>query len=288
MTKFMDYMISPHPIRVFNPAVDSSRRKIKSISIVNAGHLPGRTLQRRDAVFDNWAVVVITDGAGYFQAGEGERQRIEAGSWFCLYPGEVFNYGPDDGGHWDEYYFTVEGRRIEEWLGDWLFFPDQLKRIPVDEVLIGKMEMMFMLIDSHLPGNLDRAALMLESFLYELVALGEEERTDSGGRGRTMLKLVEDLSRTLHLPLDAGEIAARHHISVSTLRRMVHEHSGYPLNEYIHRLKIAEAKNILLNTDMSVKEIGEALGYKDMFYFSRVFKKVTGLSPRSYRNRAGL
>lgn len=288
MTKYMDYMISPHPIRIFNPAVDSSRLRIKSLRIVNAGHLPGRTLQRKDAEFDAWAFVIITDGEGYFQAGEGERQRVQAGSWFCLYPGTVFQYGPDAGGYWDEYYFTVEGARIEEWLGDWLYLHDRVKKAPAGDVLTGKMEMMFMLIDSHLPGNLDRAALMLESFLYELIALGEEERTESAGRGRTLLKVIEDLSRTLHLPLAAEEIAARHHISVSTLRRMVHEYSGYPLNEYIHRLKVAEAKNILLNTDMSVKDIGEALGYKDMFYFSRVFKKMTGLSPRTYRNRAGL
>ncbi|GJM69096.1 hypothetical protein HMSSN036_13120 [Paenibacillus macerans] len=50
---------------------------------------------------------------------------------------------------------------------------------------------------------------------------------------------------------------------------------------------MAEAKNILLNTEMSIKEIGEALGYHDMFYFSRVFKRITGHSPSGYRNRGG-
>ena len=83
------------------------------------------------------------------------------------------------------------------------------------------------------------------------------------------------------------ELAARHHISMSTLRRIVHEYSGYPLNEFIHRLKVAEAKNVLMNTEKSVKEIGESLGYQDTFYFSRVFKRITGCSPRSYRREGG-
>ncbi|MGV2794759.1 helix-turn-helix domain-containing protein, partial [Clostridium perfringens] len=146
-------------------------------------------------------------------------------------------------------------------------------------------EMMFMLIDSGMPSNLDRAALLLESLLYELVSQGD--RAEAGNRGRFALKIIEDLGRSLYETPSASELAARHHISVSTLRRVVHESTGYPLNEFIHRLKTAEARNILLNTDMSVKEIGEALGYKDMFYFSRVFKRITGVSPRSYRSRVG-
>ncbi|WP_334074915.1 MULTISPECIES: AraC family transcriptional regulator [Paenibacillus] len=285
MTKYMDYMISPHPIRVFDPAVDPKRLKLQSLSIVSAGHLPGRTSQRSDSEFRDWAFVVITAGSGYYQVGGGEVRRVEAGSWFCLYPGVEFNYGPDTGGFWDEYYFTVKGERVEEWLRDWLFEVDAVKIVSVDETLLNKMEMMFMLIDSGIPSNLDRAALLLESLLYELVSQGD--RAEAGNRGRFALKIIEDLGRSLYETPSASELAARHHISVSTLRRVVHEYTGYPLNEFIHRLKTAEARNILLNTDMSVKEIGEALGYKDMFYFSRVFKRITGVSPRSYRSRVG-
>ncbi|MNV93132.1 HTH-type transcriptional activator Btr [compost metagenome] len=102
-----------------------------------------------------------------------------------------------------------------------------------------------------------------------------------------MLKVIEDLTGSLHTTHEPAELAVRHHISISTLRRIIHEYTGYPLNEYIHQLKIGEAKNILLNTELSMKEIGEALGYKDTFYFSRVFKRITGISPRSYRSQGG-
>lgn len=285
MTKYLDYMISPHPIRLFNPAVDASKRKIRSLTVVNAGHLPGRTLQRVEAKFRYWAFVVITGGAGYYQVDGGERQEVAAGSWFCLYPGAVFNYGPHAEGHWDEYYFTVEGERVEEWLNSWLQHPALVKKAAVDDSVINRMELMFMLIDSGVPSNLDRASLLLESFLYELVS--QADQAEAGNRGRFVLKVIEDISGSLYADREPEELAARHHISVSTLRRIVHEYSGYPLNEFIHRLKAAEAKNILLNTEMSVKEIGEALGYQDTFYFSRVFKRITGFSPRSYRSRGG-
>lgn len=285
MTKYMDYMISSHPIRIFNPMVDSSRQKVKSLNLVTAGHLPGRTMQRRQANFDNWAFVMITGGSGYYQVNGGEMQQVEAGSWFCLFPNVVFNYGPHTGGYWDEYYFTVVGSRVAEWRTDWLPHPGLVKKAAFDDSLIHRMEMMFLLIDSGVPTNLDRAALMLESFLYDVVS--QSDRREANNRERFVLKVIEDLSQSLHTPQEPAQMAARHHISVSTLRRIVHDYTGYPLNEFLHRLKVAEARNILLNTELTVKEIGEALGYKDTFYFSRVFKRITGVSPRSYRNRGG-
>ncbi|AOZ92148.1 AraC family transcriptional regulator [Paenibacillus crassostreae] len=285
MTKYMDYMISSRPIRTFNCVVDSSKQKIKSLTVINAGHLPGRTLQRQEAIFSAWAFVVITEGSGYYQVNGGVRQKVEAGNWFCLFPNAVYNYGPDDDGYWDEYYFAVEGDRVDEWQENWLSSPSLVHKVTIDDALLHKMEMMFMLIDSGIPSNLDRVAMSLEPFVYELVTAGEG---NGQGTPRTfVLNVIEDLSRKLYLPLDPNEIANRHHISVSTLRRIVHEYSGYPLNEFIHRLKAAEARDILLNTELTVKEIGESLGYKDTFYFSRVFKRITGVSPTSYRNRIG-
>lgn len=285
MTKYMDYMISTHPIRVFNPMVDPSKKRIRSLTVVNAGHLPARTLQRIDADFNSWAFVMITDGGGYYQVNGGERQIVEKGSWFCLYPGAVFNYGPHKDGYWDEYYFTMEGSRVAEWVENWLLDPDLVKQANIDEPYIHKMELMFMLIDSGVPSNLDRASMMLESFLYELVAQGDHSET--GNRWGKVVKIIDDISRSLHLLQEPADMAARHHISVSTLRRIIHEYTGFPLNEFLHRLKVAEAKNILLNSELTVKEVGEALGYKDTFYFSRVFKRITGLSPRNYRGRVG-
>jgi len=281
----MDYTISGSPIRVLTPSVDSARLRITSLTFVNAGHLPGRTLRRERAIFQHWAIVLITGGQGSYQVDGGERQQVQAGSWFCLYPGAEFVYGPELGEYWDEYYFTVKGERVGEWLRDWFFPNGQVHRMRNDELLLQRMENMLRLIDSGTPDNLDRAVLQLESFLYELVS-GENEKSE-GARERLAQAIVEDLQSLLHLPPTAEGIAARHHISVSTLRRIVQEYTGYPFNEFVHRLRTAEARNILVNTDMSVKEIGERLGYKDMFYFSRVFKRITGVSPREYRNRIG-
>jgi len=53
--------------------------------------------------------------------------------------------------------------------------------------------------------------------------------------------------------------------------------------EYITETRIAAAKEMLEQSNLKVYEIAEKLGYESSFYFSKVFKKVTGLSPREYQ-----
>ena len=58
---------------------------------------------------------------------------------------------------------------------------------------------------------------------------------------------------------------------------------GIPPVKYVNEVKVAEAKRMLLKTDMTVKEIASALYYSDQFYFSQQFKRITGYSPSEYR-----
>ncbi|SFT20596.1 AraC family transcriptional regulator [Paenibacillus sp. BC26] len=285
MPTYMDNMISPLPMRLFDCMVDVKKLRVKSLMITNAGHLPGRTSRRENAEFDRWSFVYIGAGRGYYQTDSEERQIVEAGSLFCLYPGAVFQYGPETDGYWDEYYFALEGERIEEWLANWYEHPELVKFVGTDESFLSKIELIFQLMDSAVPANQDRAALALESLLFDMSLRFNQTQTSS--RALFVHNLLDDLAGTVYQPLDSTALAARHHISIPTLRRIVHDYTGYPLGEFVHRLKVAEAKKLLLNTDKTVMEIASLLGYSDMFYFSRLFKKLTDTAPTTYRSRMG-
>ena len=55
------------------------------------------------------------------------------------------------------------------------------------------------------------------------------------------------------------------------------------ISAYINELRIEKAKNLLIQTDLSVQNISELVGFKDVFYFSKKMKTVTGLSPSQWR-----
>jgi AraC family transcriptional regulator of arabinose operon len=281
VTRFMDYMISPYPIRMIDCKVESSKLFVQSLRITNVGHLPGRTLYRKHAKFRKWALVYITGGNGSYQVNDGVKQSVEKGSLFWFYPGVEFHFGPEANGYWDEYYFNIEGTRIQEWLDHWGLLPDRVLQVGTDDAQQNKIDRIFMLMESGVPASIDRSSFLLESLLYEFIMKVNEQ--PESNRTHKMTHIMDDISSFLHESIDADKIAKRHHISVSTLRRNVSEYTGYPFNEYVHRLKIAEAKNILLNTVLSIKEIAHALGYADAFYFSRLFKQYVGIAPHTFR-----
>ena len=60
---------------------------------------------------------------------------------------------------------------------------------------------------------------------------------------------------------------------------------GIAPKEYMLEKRIALAKKLLRETETSVMEISNSVGYVDPLYFSRIFKKKEGLSPQAYRNQ---
>ena len=69
------------------------------------------------------------------------------------------------------------------------------------------------------------------------------------------------------------------------LRRCFKEASGETPLEYMTRLRVSMAESLLINNpQLSVKQISEACGFNDSFYFSTCFKKHSGYSPREYRS----
>jgi YesN/AraC family two-component response regulator len=61
---------------------------------------------------------------------------------------------------------------------------------------------------------------------------------------------------------------------------------GISLWDYLNRFRNQKAKELLLLTDVSITEIAAEVGYDDVGYFSRVFREITGCSPRDYRQQA--
>jgi AraC-like DNA-binding protein len=85
--------------------------------------------------------------------------------------------------------------------------------------------------------------------------------------------------------LDIRQVARSVGTSVSHLHRLFKEALGTSPLRYAREHLIAQARDALGSTSLSCQEIAKRLGYDDPLYFSAVFKRITGVSPREYRKR---
>ena len=74
-------------------------------------------------------------------------------------------------------------------------------------------------------------------------------------------------------------------MSISWFIRNFKEYTEATPTQYIQSLRISNAQTLLETTNYNVSEIAQILGYDDPFYFSRVFKKQSGLSPSEFRKQ---
>lgn len=81
------------------------------------------------------------------------------------------------------------------------------------------------------------------------------------------------------------ELAEKFFINKFYLSKIFKETYGTTINNYLISKRITRAKQLLRFTDMTVDEIGVAVGMADANYFSRMFRKVEGSSPREYRKQ---
>ncbi|MCL2033157.1 MAG: response regulator [Oscillospiraceae bacterium] len=132
-------------------------------------------------------------------------------------------------------------------------------------------------IDSALIG----AKLKLENY-YRLI----EDETLSG---QTAEQAVEYacvyLKEKFAEPVEISNLAKRLGFSSAYLTKLFKKYMHCTPVKYLTELRIAEAKNLLYNTNLTIKEIGERVGYDNQFYFSRVFHKTVDKTPSEYRER---
>ena len=93
--------------------------------------------------------------------------------------------------------------------------------------------------------------------------------------------IKENYTQEINLDL----ISQSFNFNSSYLSKIFTKHIGENPSKYLMSLRINKAKHLLLNNkELSIKDIGEVVGYPNQFYFSRIFKSVLGKSPGSYRD----
>ncbi|MBC1442650.1 helix-turn-helix transcriptional regulator [Listeria seeligeri] len=98
-------------------------------------------------------------------------------------------------------------------------------------------------------------------------------------------KTIEYLEKSIHTSVSLDKLSEVCFLSKSRLCILFKKETGKSIITYFNLLKITKAKELISYSDKNISEISEILGFKNLQYFSKVFRKNTGLCPTKYREQ---
>ncbi|WOO42731.1 AraC family transcriptional regulator [Rubellicoccus peritrichatus] len=228
-----------------------------------------------------YAIVLIIRGGGTFESQYGT-ESLEAGSLLILFPGVLHRYYAPKGKPWTEYFIVFKGTLFDVWWKAGLLSPEHpvIQLEPVGHW--AKRMQSIIRHDSHGSGEGLLEALRLQSFIADALAAGGQSRDDEN---RWVAMAREAIDQHLS-DLDAVRLAADDlGMGYESFRKKFSQQAGQAPGQYRVEQLMLEAQRLLANSEQSIKEIADLLGFCDPYHFSKSFKAESGVSPSEYRKR---
>ncbi|ASU36724.1 AraC family transcriptional regulator [Mucilaginibacter xinganensis] len=238
-------------------------------------------------VLNEYQVIYITRGKGFFESDSSARKEIKAGTIIILFPGERHRYKPCKDTGWDEYWIGLEGEIIDN-LAKKKFIS---RSNPC--LYIGFQESIFSLFSTIIEQTRNEitgyqqliagAALHLMGSFHAITRqndIGHEGKEIIINKARLLFRA--NIEKGFSAEMAADELK----VGYSWFRKIFKAYTGLSPGQYYIQLKIERAKELLTNPTMPVKEIAYLLGFDTYFYFTKLFKEKTGITPTDYRKRA--
>lgn len=119
--------------------------------------------------------------------------------------------------------------------------------------------------------------------LLILMARNRMNKIENIERSEVIEKVIETMHKKYKENISIEDYAKSSGMSVCWFIRSFRAHTGLPPQQFMIQLRIGKAKELLSSSGYNITEIAEICGYENSLYFSRIFKKHIGLSPKEYR-----
>lgn len=125
---------------------------------------------------------------------------------------------------------------------------------------------------------------LLQQLLFEIYDNLKRQNTNYS-KTIKVEKIIKYMNENINAAVTLTELSEIVLLSPTYLSRTFKETTGYSVIEFFNKMKIDKAKELIIEGDKKIKEVSEALGFKDEFYFSRLFKKIAGISPKEFYSK---
>ena len=132
------------------------------------------------------------------------------------------------------------------------------------------------------PGYKEMQHLWFRQLLILISRYCTEETTAPSESFNIVQCIAKYISENYNTDLSLETLSAKYGISTCHLSRLFKNITGVGLNEYTNICRITAAEKLLCNTNISITQVATQCGFNDSSYFSAIFKKLRGLTPKKY------
>jgi AraC-like DNA-binding protein len=235
---------------------------------------------------DQNILIYCTHGKGWVEV-DMSIKKVQSNQFFIIPAGTPHKYGADNDDPWTIYWLHFTGDISTSFInnGFAIINLDPVENTRSDRRIRLFEELYQNLSMGYSTENLEYATICLWYLLGSFNYLPQFERIRAIQQHDIIEKSIVYMHDHINGQINLTDLASLCGYSVSHYSLVFRKKTSRSPIEYFNNLKIQKACQILDFTDSHIKEIAAQLNFEDQFYFSRVFKKVMGISPVEYRRK---
>jgi AraC-like DNA-binding protein len=234
-------------------------------------------------VLQEYQINYITEGSGIFETADGQFP-VVPGSMLILRPGMWHRYKPDPNTGWNEHYIGFNGDSCAQLFREGFFQSSKpVMYVGFQENLLKLFFEIIQLVKDEKTGHQQVCAANTILMLSKILSVVRNQEFAGNSIERKIRKACLYFRDNLNTNVNIEKLASEMNVGYSYFRQMFRKYTGISPTQYHLSLRIQKAKDLLVSTDYSFKEIAIDLGFESYFYFSRIFKDKTGKSPMEFR-----
>lgn len=233
----------------------------------------------------------VLSGTGTLMAqdsdGDTKTYHIKSNQGFMIFPGQINTYIADKDIPWEYAWIEFDGLRVKEMIETAGFSKDNpVYRARSKDLRVEMAREMLYIKDNkdapvfHLIGH-------LYLFIDYLVRSAADISVSNGNKLRDFYvhEAISYIENNFQNDISVESIAAVCGLNRSYFGKIFKETMGKSPQEFLMNYRMIKAAELLKLTQLSIGDIGNAVGYENQLHFSRAFKNVYGVSPREWRNK---
>lgn len=239
-------------------------------------------------VLDEYQLVYITEGEGFFQSESCQLQRIEAGTILLIFPGERHLYYPNPDTGWRELWVGFRGMQADQAVLNFFKRSEPILKVGVRESIVELYNKVISYSKDGIRGTQQVIsgviAYLLGHVYYEQVNYAHRGNKNTDKINQAQMMLREHISSHL----SPADIAVQLNLSYSLLRSLFKQVTGVSMSSYQQQLKLNLAKELLTTSSKNISEIAYETGFESVSRFCCFFRQHMGITASDFRMRNGI